>query len=1108
MGPSPARFRDLSELEITYEGSAGQILRDFVLPVVEVAERYDRLTSFFNVGALLAISEGLEQLRRRSGQMRLVLGIHDVPAELAEARIKSEMWAASVVREVRERLLSEASTLTDELHRDRLATLAWMIRDGFLQVRVAVPRRADGTAAATIFHSKRLLFHDSVGDVITASGSPNETVPGLEGNYEELTVHMSWRDSSDYVRRHVESFQKLWDDGRDDVYVRDLDPSFASELLHRIDRPLRPAYEAAVEDTAAAILHESARSPAFWALNSGPVALYPHQERAVLDALSRWPVRVLLADEVGLGKTLESGAVISYLLRFTDVQEAMILAPAAVLRQWRDELLHHFGLEFWLYDSTSRSYESPSGQTISVGADGPLSESRPARTLVSAQLARGTRRRGHIFEKADRLPDLLLVDEAHAARVRLDIEGHRHPTLLWRMLNDVKERIAHMVLVTATPMQLEAGEYHAMLELLGLPTLWEDLGEYKRSLELLATGPQRDPSLQHARTALDLIAASVRTYGWRPDDVSDAQRKLLDDLLQEDTISARATVRAKESWEQTYEMLVKLHPAHLLTIRNSRHTLEGLGHRFPERDLQAPHLDVPLDIRDLYSVIQDYLDDAYGEVEAALDPDGKHGLGFAKSTYYQRLASSLHACRISLHNRLNKIESIEAGETTSLPLEDEGVEDEREVAAAGPNTDWDQLARAASIERTYIRGLLDQLDRIERTTAGIADPKVRELISILRRYQGQDAVLVFSRYTDTLQGCLRAFRVAFERELPGHALYTGGEVWIDLGNGPHQADKQGVKDALDDGLVEVVFCSEAASEGLNLQTARVMVNVDVPWNPARLEQRIGRIARLGQQADEVTIYNLWFPDSVEAKMYSRLMARRDLYELAVGQFPEIISQAIRDALSSHYDLDQTFAQDPLEELQRLREETQHRAIQRVWDAQREPVPGSEGLRTDIYELVADILAGQGNQAPSPTRATLEAGSRRPLWLAHPLLDVLVGTSYEDVSGSVVDLEVVDIDGRPSSFAVRHDGGRWVLGATELGLILAGALRLRPLRIGTAERVDMQAGESSLAATVARLNRWLPDQGELTTVVDPAPAPPSGKISCRRIGTILIDEGAS
>ena len=86
------------------------------------------------------------------------------------------------------------------------------------------------------------------------------------------------------------------------------------------------------------------------------------------------------------------------------------------------------------------------------------------------------------------MPDLLVVDEAHAARVKRELDGSRRPTLLWRMLSDIGERIPHLVFLTATPMQMDPSEYHALLGLLGLPASWQDEGAYLASLRILATG--------------------------------------------------------------------------------------------------------------------------------------------------------------------------------------------------------------------------------------------------------------------------------------------------------------------------------------------------------------------------------------------------------------------------------------------------------------------------------------------------------------------------------------------------------------------------------------------------------------------------------------------
>ena len=151
--------------------------------MLQTAVAYDRLTSFFSVNSLLAIAQGIETLWRRQGKMRLILGIHDVPAELVSAT--GEDVPELAVASVRQRLLAQISTLRDELSRDRLATLAWMIQDDLLCVRVAAPTAGRSSAASGVFHSKRFIFRDASGQTVSAVGSPNETLFGLGANFEE-----------------------------------------------------------------------------------------------------------------------------------------------------------------------------------------------------------------------------------------------------------------------------------------------------------------------------------------------------------------------------------------------------------------------------------------------------------------------------------------------------------------------------------------------------------------------------------------------------------------------------------------------------------------------------------------------------------------------------------------------------------------------------------------------------------------------------------------------------------------------------------------------------------------------------------------------------------
>ena len=172
----------------------------------------------------------------------------------------------------------------------------------------------------------------------------------------------------------------------------------------------------------------------------------------------------------------------------------------------------------------------------------------------------------------------------------------------------------------------------------------------------------------------------------------------------------------------------------------------------------------------------------------------------------------------------------------------------------------------------------------------------------------------------------------------GHGVYTGKEAWVDLGSGPTPVSKEGVRAALAAGQIRVLFCSDAASEGLNLHAARVIVNVDVPWNPARLEQRIGRIARLGQRAPEVEIINLWYPDSVEARMYGRLLARHEDYQLAVGAAPELVADAIRSEVSGMLGISENASSTA--ELQKVRAKAS--SFRRLRASGLETLPGTQG----------------------------------------------------------------------------------------------------------------------------------------------------------------------
>ena len=158
----------------------------------------------------------------------------------------------------------------------------------------------------------------------------------------------------------------------------------------------------------------------------------------------------------------------------------------------------------------------------------------------------------------------------------------------------------------------------------------------------------------------------------------------------------------------------------------------------------------------------------------------------------------------------------------------------------------------------------------------------------------------------------------------------------------------------------------------------MLINVDVPWTPARLEQRIGRIARLGQVSEKVDVYNVGYPNSIEARMYHRIQRRLEETNLAIGEFPEIVATEIRDAVIEDKDEDAT----GIAELKEIRNSVQRRALEELW-SQTSAVTVTSRMRENLISLCNNIFPVRGK-----------------------LLDGII-VQYEMPDGTIVDLTAKD-----------------------------------------------------------------------------------------------------
>lgn len=955
-----SNFTDL-KLEVFYAGT-NKVLREFLIPVLERSHTYDRLTGFFSVDSLLSISEGIEHIWHKNGRMRLVIGIHDVPREILEAHVKNAGGGAEEITAIQTRLLKEVASLTDEMERDRIAAVAWMMKTGLLEVKVAQP---NSVKPSHIFHSKSFIFRDKDDNVITATGSPNETRPGHEGNYEDVTVHTSWGADPRYAAVHIDHFDEIWANRALDLNVFDLTDEFVDLLLTAAQRSkTTPPLIFQQKSVGSAFLDAVKEAPYLGHLSYKTAILYPHQERALRDGLNRDAIRLMLADEVGLGKTLEAGAIINHAVRFTGVANICVLAPASLLKQFQEELYSFFGLDFYIWESGSKTFVDVAGQVFrGKRFNSAMAADRPDFVIISSQLARGTKANTSIFTGAAKLPEMLVVDEAHAARVHPD-QATVRPTRLWHTLNEVTHKIKHLVLMTATPLQVHPLEFHGLLQLLGLPPEWNNRKSYLRSLDLLAGQIER-PNLQDSTLLAKLLFEARLLGGDYESSLTATEIDVLEQITREATTQpAKSGIVAMRNWKAGIKILAAIHPAHGLVVRNTRRGLEKLGYKFPERIFESPDLAIGNDLKQFFTKLEDYLDRNYGDVEEAANPNFVNSRGFAKSNYQQRLASSLYAAKESLERRLLKIDAYVAGNPIG-EVDNELLLDAEEDEAdflLGENNQADvnpqqalAVQAAAIIEKGHIRGLLSHLNAVPNGILA-GDPKFIAAGEEISSTISTDKILIFSRFTDTLDGFIDFMSENYPDVLDeGFALYTGGAAWKQLGGTRTISSKTDIRRSLDRGEIRLVVCSDAASEGLNLQAARALINLDVPWNPARLEQRIGRVARLGQVSKTVTITNLWYPESVEAKMYKRLLQRKDLYELAVGEFPDIFGAAIKNhakvmGASALNDIDL----QSINALEEARQQVQSKALARVWDTTTQEVSTTNLVLGELKRFVDSV----------------------------------------------------------------------------------------------------------------------------------------------------------
>ncbi len=532
---------------------------------------------------------------------------------------------------------------------------------------------------------------------------------------------------------------------------------------------------------------------------------------------------------------------------------------------------------------------------------------------------------------ADRFEwDLTLVDEAHHGR-----EG----TNLYELLTELQNDTTCNYVLTATPMQLKITELFDLLRLCDLPDGWndresfdtyfemqQDLGEALAEIDAdpsrtveeilpdLASKLSYEPyeGLTHLRTWAGMIQAFVQEHEdvaeWVDEQVDDSEfglseRRRLNRVLGTGRLGAR-------DWEdkfsnlsvETLQFLLELGdettPVKSRVFRNTRQTLrmckeaDLLDENIPRREIETRSVELG-EAEPLYDRVETYISDVYDQSKKLLEGKERTALGFVMTTYRQRLTSSLHAIEESLKRRRENLRSglSDASEVSESDLQTGTITDREEVLRREYGLRVDQIgANSSAGERVREFELSELEDFISQLYDVPEDPKLEQLMQDLTKLsaRGRDTVIIFTQYTDTLDSIKQ--KVCLSHSDVGTYSGGGGEIYKPDSEEWNTVSKERVKREFTDpdGDLSILVCTDSASEGLNLQTCDAMICYDLPWNPQRVEQRIGRIDRIGQKNDRVLVWNYVYDETVEEDIYERLGERINLFEQAVGPLRPIL----------------------------------------------------------------------------------------------------------------------------------------------------------------------------------------------------------------------------
>ncbi len=596
-----------------------------------------------------------------------------------------------------------------------------------------------------------------------------------------------------------------------------------------------------------------------YSLNSARIDFVPYQFRPALKMIKAETPRLLIADDVGVGKTIEAGLILKEMEARSNVSSVLIICPRPLVaeRKWVLEM-KRFDENFTQLDGTELAEA-----IIETARDGVWPE-RHNKTVIPYSLfsedsIMGTQstssKRKKVLGLAELDPaphfDLVIVDEAHTIR--------NANTWWYRGVEVFCKNADAVVFLTATPLQNNNNDLYTLLNLLR-PDLIIDKDTFNTMAE-----PNR-----YINNLLRIVRNQAE--GWQEDAKAEVTHIL-------ETNWGRSVIQRNPSFKKIYEFLdievvTREEKVDMISRIESLHSFHGIINRTRRKDIEDFCIRRNLTVKVPFNGMQRDLYDALMKFEeAALTMlHGGSSICFMMCTIMRQASSCIYGLAPFMKDivtkKLNQIQ--EDGELYEYDLD---------------------------INDDFENSLLKLAEKITDLSTKLTtnDPKFEKMYEIIQEKQKEEnnRVIIFSSFRYTLS--------YLKKKLQERGIRVG-QVDGSVPDEERFAMRQRfLLDRDDNNAIDVLLFSEVGCEGLDYQFCDTMINYDLPWNPMRIEQRIGRIDRRGQKSDTVKIYNMIIQDTIDEAIYDRCLSKVGVFESSIGDCSEILGNISEQIMKIMFD---------------------------------------------------------------------------------------------------------------------------------------------------------------------------------------------------------------